>query len=507
MAHADFGLHGWLGIPRLITKGLFDSFGWVTRCRPSWKRYGAAVSVVAGATVVRFPLEGVLGNEVPFLFYFPAVLASAWYGGVGPGLAAGVLGAFGAQWFWMEPRNAFAALTVSNVLQIGFFLAIAGFMSWLIESLGQTIVRAQKAQQQIEQNLSSMTDAFVILDREWRYRYLNDRGVEISQRPRQELIGKKLWEVFPADIGTVAHRELNRAMQEGVAVHFENFSPSLKGWFEVRAYPSEAGLTLYVADITQEKNIEEAVKRELEQQVAEKTRELAERNEALEALAHTLAHDLRAPLRTIGNFAEMLREDLGKKLNEQEEDYFKRIEQAAAHGQRMLAELLEYARLSHAFVPIGQLDVGKIVARVVEQLREEIKVTKGEVIVGDRLPGVMGNETVLELALTNLLGNALKYSRAGVPPVVRVGAEELDGNVRLWVLDNGTGIPKDQLEKLFTPFQRLTHEKPGTGLGLSLVKKGVERMGGTVGMESTVGEGSKFWICLPGRRAAALASA
>jgi PAS domain S-box-containing protein len=455
------------------------------------------VLLVAVATAARFPFEGVLRGEVPFLLYFPAVLAAAWYGGFGAGLLAGLLSALTAQWFWMEPRNAWAHVSLSHALQVGFFVLIAGFMSWLIESLRKTIERLQAARQQIEQTMSSMTDAFVVLDREWRYTYINDRGVEISQRTRDELLGEKLWDVFPADIGTVAYRELSRAMKERVAVHFENYSPSLKGWFQVRAYPTEQGLTLYVADITQEKNIEEAVKKELERQVAEKTRELAERNEALETLANTLAHDLRAPMRAISNFTAVLMEEAGAKLNAQERDYFQRIERAVGQAHALLTNLLEFARLSHAPLPTTVLPLGAIVSKVVEQLSDEIERADGQVKVDEMLPEVIGNQTVLEQAIANLVGNALKFSRRGVAPVVSVSATADNGTVRLCVSDNGTGIPPEQAGKLFTPFQRLTNEKPGTGLGLSIVKKGIERMGGRVGVESQPGEGSKFWISLP----------
>jgi len=463
--------------------------------------YAAAVALVGLATALRLPFQGALGAEVPFLLYFPAVLAAAWFGGFGPGLVAGLLSALAAAFFWMPPAEGFPPLTTGNVIQLMLFLAVTAFMSSVIERMHRSIRRLDYAHGRIEQILASMTDGFAILDRDWRYVYVNQRAAEITRRPPEELLGKRLWDLFPDEVGGASYRQLQKAMQENVAVHYETFYATFGRWFEVRGYPAEEGLALYVADITEKKNIELAVKHELEAQVAEKTRELAQRNEALEALTHTLAHDLRAPLRAISGFSRFLLEDHAERLDEEGQDFCRRIADAGHHAEKMMADLLDFARLSHVPLPKERLALDHLVTRVLERLAEDIQKIGANVAVTRPLPDVFGNETVLDQALTNLITNALKFRRDEVPPRVTIGAEKFDGKVRLSVVDNGIGIAAEHAERLFRPFQRLTTQRAGTGLGLSIVKKGIERMGGRVGVESTAGEGSRFWIIVPAAEA------
>jgi PAS domain S-box-containing protein len=461
------------------------------------QRYGVAIILVLLATVLRFPMQSLLGDTVPFLLYFPAVLGAAWFGGFGPGIAAGILGALAAHFLWMQSDGQVASLTAAESVQLVLFLAISAFMSWLIESFHRSIRGLSYAHGRIEQMLSSMTDGFAILDREWRYIYVNDRAAEMARRPRDQLLGRKLWDLFPDEVGGASYAQLDKAMRETVPVHYETFYEGFGRWFEVRAYPADEGLALYVADITEKKNIELAVKHELEAQVAEKTRELAERNESLEALTHTLAHDLRAPLRAVNGLTSILLEDYAGVLDQAGQDYCQKIVAAGQHAEKMMSDLLEFARLSQASVPTKRLPLDGVVSRVLEHLKEDIRSTGANVDVRRPLPDVFGNETVLEQALTNLVSNALKFRRDDVPPRVSIGAERVDGKVKLSVTDNGTGIAPEHTEKLFRPFQRLTTRRSGTGLGLSIVKKGVERMGGKVGVQSKAGEGSSFWILIP----------
>jgi PAS domain S-box-containing protein len=469
--------------------------------KPAVLHYAAAIALVGLATAARFPLQGALGADVPFLLYFPALLAAAWFGGFGPGLVASLLSAFAAAFFWMRPEGGAVSLTAGHALQLFLFLAISTFMCWLVERLHGSIRRLDHAHGRIEQILATMTDGFAILDRDWRYVYVNVRGAEIARHPAHELLGKKLWDLFPEEVGGASYRQLQKAMQQNVPVHYETFYEKFGRWFEVRGYPAEEGLALYVADITEKKHIELAVKHELEGQVAEKTRELAQRNEALEALTHTLAHDLRAPLRAISGFSKILLEDYAKRLDEEGQDFCRRIAEAGHHAEKMMADLLEFARLSHAPLPKERLVLDRLVTRVLERLAEDIQKTGANVAVRRPLPDVFGNETVLEQALTNLITNALKFRRDEVSPRVTIGAEKLDGKVTLSVVDNGIGIAPEHVARLFRPFQRLTTQRSGSGLGLSIVKKGVERMGGRVGMDSKAGEGSRFWIMIPAAEA------
>jgi len=359
--------------------------------------------------------------------------------------------------------------------------------------------KLEEAHKRTEQILASMTDGFAIFDEQWRYVYVNERAAEITRKTRQELLGKKLWDLFPDEIGKLSYQQLTRAMLENVPVQFENLYEPWGKWFDLRAHPSREGLALYFADITEKKNLQLAVTQELEKRVGEKTKELEDRNKSLEALSYGLAHDLRAPLRAIEGFTTLLREEYAPLLKGDGNLFCEKIASSTRHAEKLMVDLLEYGRLSHAVLPISTVDLEACVTGVLQQLAPEIQEKSAEVAVERPLPKVRANSTVLQQVLTNLIGNALKFRNREVSPVIRIRVEDGGGSVKIFVKDNGLGIAPDHIPKIFKPFERL-HGKdkyPGTGLGLSIVQTGVQRMGGNLGVESQPGKGSEFWVELP----------
>jgi PAS domain S-box-containing protein len=235
---------------------------------------------------------------------------------------------------------------------------------------------------------------------------------------------------------------------------------------------------------------------ELEQRVAARTDALRRSYEQMESFCYSIAHDLRAPLRSMSSFSELLAQELGAELCPQAKDYAERIQQSAARMDNLINDLLQYGRLNTIDLPVQEVDLEKIYADVRSQLAPEIEQRRAIVAKRGTLPHVYGNRVVLQVALINLLANALKFVAPGTRPKVILRPEMRQEYLRLWVEDNGIGIAPENLGKIFGVFQRLHKQEtyPGTGIGLALVSKGIERIGGHVGVESEIGRGSKFWI-------------
>jgi signal transduction histidine kinase len=237
----------------------------------------------------------------------------------------------------------------------------------------------------------------------------------------------------------------------------------------------------------------------LEERVRDRTRELQERNDDLEAFGYSISHDLRAPLRAMQGFSQIILEDYGDKLDDKGRQHAERIVVAAKRMDELIRDLLAYSRLSRAHLATAPVSLQQVVTDALTQLEAELHRTGARVQVTEPLPAVRGHQSTLSQVVANLVGNGMKFARQGMSPEVRVRAEMLNGTVRLWVEDNGIGIRPEHQQRIFNVFERLhtNDQYPGTGIGLAIVKKGMERMGGRVGVESEPDSGSRFWIELP----------
>lgn len=268
------------------------------------------------------------------------------------------------------------------------------------------------------------------------------------------------------------------------------------------------GFTKVLRDRTSSKQAQEALAEarthleqyagNLESAVAERTRELRATNEQLEAFVYSIAHDLRAPLRSMSGYSQLLLDDHASDLNENARDLLNRIQASSEFMDKLLLDLLAFGRTARAEMKLSPVQVSKAWRAALFQYTARIEQVQAQIETVEPLPTVVAHEVTLGQCLANLLSNALKFTDKGVRPSIRFCAEERGDHVRLWLEDKGIGIPAPQYERVFRVFERLNGSRyQGTGIGLSIVRKGVERMNGTIGLESEPGNGTRFWIELP----------
>lgn len=238
---------------------------------------------------------------------------------------------------------------------------------------------------------------------------------------------------------------------------------------------------------------------QLEAQVAERTATLQETLHELEAFSYTVSHDLRAPLRGMQGFAQALLEDYSPQLDETGRDYARRVVDASRKMDVLIQDLLSYSRLSREQLSIGSVDLDPIAVEVSRGVEDAVNRRGGRIDIVAPLGRVAGNGRILHQMVFNLVGNAVKFVPPDVAPAVRMFSESRNGRLRLWVEDNGIGIAPEHQQRIFGVFERLHGGEayPGTGIGLAIVRRGAERMGGDAGVESSPGRGSRFWIEVP----------
>jgi PAS domain S-box-containing protein len=285
----------------------------------------------------------------------------------------------------------------------------------------------------------------------------------------------------------------------------EGTSEAGRRLLESRAVHMEADIVMRARELqkanehlrTSEKELHHA-RENLEALVAERTAKLQASMAELEAFSYSLSHDMRAPLRTIRSFTEIVLAEAGKKLGASETDLLKTVIGSADRLDRLIQDVLTLTRLSRQEIHPEVVDTQRLVQEIIHE-RPEFQPPKAEIKINPPLPPVLGQKASLTQCITNLLANAVKFVPRGVKPRVQIASESNNGQVRLWFEDNGIGIEPAAQGRIFEMFQRNHHDADyeGTGIGLTIVRKAVERMGGTVGVESELGRGSRFWLQLP----------
>jgi PAS domain S-box-containing protein len=338
--------------------------------------------------------------------------------------------------------------------------------------------------------------------------WANQTELNLYGYQRDEFVGRSLDDFFlePSALEWVFERLLERETVDNLEAQIRCKDGSIKevmlsvnGFWQGNRFIHSSCFT---REITDRKRVEAQIRKlneELEQRVRTRTLALEQTTCELEAFSYTIAHDLRSPLRAMEGFAQALLEDYDGKLDDQGIDYLQRIVAAARREDKLIEDLLDYSQLKLAPVPLTFLPLEDVVEQVVRTLQDDLENRRATLRIDRPLPRILAHANTVEQILFHLLSNALKFTAPGVRPRIRIWSEERDQFVRLWIRDNGIGIAREHQQRIFNVFERLhgSDHYPGTGIGLAMVRKGMERLRGRTGVESELGKGSRFWIDFP----------
>jgi len=347
----------------------------------------------------------------------------------------------------------------------------------------KTEEQAKEANERLIRTLESITDGFLFLDRDWRYTYFNQRGAEIIGMRVEDLLGKIVWDLFPHAKEGKFYTEYHKAMDTMQPTHFEEFYPEpLNLWLETHCYPSKEGLAVYFSDITERKTIEENLRRS---------------NAELEQFAYVASHDLQEPLRMIIGHLGLLELKLSDRIDD---DTRQNFEMAIAGGMRMKAlidDLLEYSRVESRGRPFEDVEMNEVVERAAQNIAKTMEEVGAELVVHP-LPSIWADEMQMTQLVQNLLSNAMKF-HGKEKPRVEISSTEMNAEIIFAVKDNGIGLNMAYADRIFQMFQRLNSgsKYPGTGIGLAIAKKIIERHSGRIWVESEEGKGATFFFSIP----------
>ena len=368
----------------------------------------------------------------------------------------------------------------------------------------QDIDARKKAEQAANQSLKeknaileSIDDAFFALDKNWIITYWNSVAEKISGNKKEDIIGHSLWEVYPELKGTTFEQGYQEAFDTQKAIRMEAYYPKANYWNELSIYPSETGLSVFVKMINERKNAELQLK-ELNSSLAERTRALEISNAELEQFAYVASHDLQEPLRMVTSFMTQLERKYGEVLDDKAKQYIYFAVDGAKRMREIILDLLEFSRITRMDEEIEKVNVNAIIDAVTTLYHRQIEDLHAKIELHD-LPELYSFRTPLRQVFQNLLSNSLKYHMRGRRLHIKIGSREISpGTFEISVSDNGIGINKEYYEKIFNIFQRL-HNKDaytGTGMGLAIVKKIIENLGGKIWIESEEGVGTTFFFTL-----------
>ena len=473
----------------------------------------AAVTLFTGGMVggmVRhswgfYPLAG--AATIPFLLYFAGALGTQLFDGISEWrrthdpkrrarvakLMVSFIVVYAATLDWL-PMFGVAMRPMAVVPVIAFMLIAWGTIR---RHRFQPITAARAARE----ILDTMADALLVIDSGGCIRVVNHAVHEVFGYRDSDLIGRSIDrleetsgdETISRTLKELARRGAIRD-QERVFRHADGHAISVSVSISpVGDRDTQEGAVVIARDIRARKRAEEELRAAMKR--------VEQSNRELEDFAYVASHDLQEPLRKIQAFGDLLQSKHAAALPEQARDYIERMQSAARRMQVLINDLLSFSRVTTKAQPFVRVDLGQIAREVVKDLETRLHDTRGRVDIA-AMPSIEADPLQMRQLLQNLCGNALKFHRPDVPPVVHVQGEIAGERCRITVSDNGIGFEEKYAERIFTMFERL-HARAkfeGTGIGLAICRKIAERHGGSIEAHSRVGEGATFVVTLPVRQ-------
>ncbi len=350
----------------------------------------------------------------------------------------------------------------------------------------------------------STNDAIWLLDVQHRVLRSNKTAERLFQRTNEELIGAHCWEIVHGTTQPIPECPLLQAKN---SLHRETMELQIgEAWFQIAVDPILDAAGRYVSaihivsDITERKRAEEEVRQlnaQLEQRVLARTAQLEAANQELEAFSYSISHDLRAPLRAMDGFSRILLEDYGPHLDAEAQRYLQIVRASAQQMGQLIDDLLGFSRLGRQPLKKQPVDMNQLARQALDEVRRTQPDRSPELVGGD-LPPCQADPTLLKQVWINLLSNAFKFTAKREQARIEIGCQPAQGQPIYFVRDNGAGFDMQYVDKLFGVFQRLhrVEEYEGTGVGLAIVRRIVERHGGRIWAEAQVDGGATFYFTL-----------
>jgi PAS domain S-box-containing protein len=482
-------------------------------------RYGLAVVSVAVALGLALLAQLQTVPDLEFPLFLTAIAVTVWYAGAGPGVLAVVFSGLGFDYFLAQPRYTLYIEPPNRplfVVFILFALMIAWFSSRrrrieqeLRQALDELDTAAKRSQHARLLNLTH--DTIFVRDMSDLITYWNRGAEEFYGWTAEQVVGKVtthqlLQTVFPAPLEQINAKLLRTGRWEGELVHTKRDGTQVVVASRWSMEQDEQGRPLATLetnnDISERKRAEEEIRKlnaALEQRVIERTTELEAINKELQAFTYSVSHDLRAPLRHMAGYAELLQKNASTILDEKGRRYMMMILESAKRMGDLIDDLLAFSRIGRAETQKTMVSLEQLVKEALSEVQQETDGRNMGWRIG-ALPNLYGDRSMLRLALVNLVSNAVKFTRKRPQPEIEIGCVDgKEDEIVVFIRDNGVGFEMKYVNKLFGVFQRLhrAEEFEGTGIGLATVQRIIHRHGGRVWAEGLVDRGAAFYFSVP----------
>src|SRR6266851_4126978 len=459
-------------------------------------RYGLAVlsvSVALGGALLIERLQ--LRNITLFLF---AIALAAWYGGTGAAVLALLLSYISFSYFFVEPSHS-----------IPYFILFALF-AWLVSwfsSVRRRVEAELLAERTQPGSLLNLThDSVFVRNMDFAITYWNLGAQELYGWAAEDAIGKHsnqlLQTVFPAPLEDIQAELLSTGRWEGELKRTtaQGTTVVVAARYALRRDEQTRPVAILETsnDITQRKRRQKEIEN-LNLELAKRSTEIEAINKELEAFAYSVSHDLRAPLRHIAGFTELLHKKVSAVVDEKSNRYIAMILDSAKRMGNLIDDLLAFSRIGRAETKKTEVDLEQLVEEVVAEIEQDTKSRDIAWKIG-ALPVCYGDRSMLRLVVVNLVSNAVKFTRMRRPAQIEIGCVDRNKKeVEVFVRDNGAGFEMQYVNKLFGVFERLhpPEQLEGTGIGLATVQRIIHRHGGKVRGEGSVDQGATFYFSLP----------